>query len=76
MEYVFLNPAGTTLFVRDDLESGHWVEEQMNLTATFPLVADKLIQIRQWIAFRDPVTDILQVFEIVNVTNQEPDHFQ
>ena len=76
MEFVFLNPAGTTLFVRDDLESGHWVEEQMNLTALFPLVADKLIQIGQWIAFRDPVTDILQVFEIVNVTNQEPEHFQ
>jgi hypothetical protein len=76
MEFVFLNPAGTTLFVRSDLESGHWVEEQMNLTASFPLVADKLIQIGQWIAFRDPVTDILQVFEIVNVTNQEPEHFQ
>lgn len=76
MEFVFLNPAGTTLFVRSDLESGHWVEEQMNLTATFPFVADKLIQIGQRIAFRDPVTDILQVFEIVNVTNQEPEHFQ
>ena len=76
MEFVFLTPAGTTLFVRSDLESGHWVEEQMNLTATFPFVADKLIQIGQWIAFRDPVTDILQVFEIVNVTNQEPEHFQ
>ena len=76
MEYVFLNPAGTTLFVRSDLESGHWVEEQMNVTATFPFVADKLIQIGQRIAFRDPVTNILQVFEIVNVTNQEPEHFQ
>jgi phage minor structural protein len=76
MEFVFLNTAGTTLFVRDDLESGHWVEEQMNLTATFPFVADKLIQFEQRIAFRDPVTNIIQVFEIVNVTNQEPEHFQ
>ena len=76
MEFIFLNPAGTTLFVRDDLEAGHWIEEQMNLTAMFPILADKLIQTGQWIAFRDPVTDVLQVFEIVNATNQWPDGYQ
>ena len=76
MECIFLNAAGTTLFVRDDMESGHWVQEQMNVTADFPFDAGKIIQIGQRIAFRDPATDNLEVFEIVNVVNQEPDHFQ
>lgn len=76
MEYIFLNAAGTTLFVRDDMESGHWVQEQMNVTAEFPFDAGKVIQIGQRIAFRDPATDTLEVFEIVNVVNQEPDHYQ
>jgi len=76
MECIFLNAAGTTLFVRDDMESGHWVQEQMNVTAEFPFDAGKVIQIGQRIAFRDPATDTLEVFEIVNVVNQEPDHYQ
>ena len=76
MECIFLNAAGTTLFVRDDMESGHWVQEQMNVTAEFPFDAGKVIQIGQLIAFRDPATDTLEVFEIVNVVNHEPDHYQ
>lgn len=76
MECIFLNAAGTTLFVRDDMESGHWVQEQMNVTAEFPFDAGKVIQIGQRIAFRDPATDTLEVFEIVNVVNQEPEHYQ
>ena len=76
MECIFLNAAGTTLFVRDDMESGHWVQEQMNVTADFPFDAGKVIQIGQRIAFRDPATDTLEVFEIINVVNQEPDHYQ
>ena len=76
MECIFLNAAGTTLFVRNDMESGHWVQEQMNLTATFPFDSNKVIQYGQRIAFRDPATDVIQVFEIVNVQNQEPEHYQ
>ena len=76
MECIFLNAAGTTLFVRDDMESGHWVQEQMNMTATFPFDNNKVIQYGQRIAFRDPATDVIQVFEIVNVQNQEPEHYQ
>ena len=64
------------MFVRDDMESGHWVQEQMNVTAEFPFDAGKVIQIGQRIAFRDPATDTLEVFEIVNVVNQEPEHYQ
>ena len=76
MECIFLNAAGTTLFVRNDMENGHWVQQQMNLTADFPFDSAKVIQYGQRIAFRDPATDVLQVFEIVNIQNHEPDHYQ
>ena len=76
MEFIFLNAAGTTLFVRDDMESGHWVQQEMNVTADFPFNPEKKIQRGQRIAFRDPATDVLEVFEIKNVLTQEPEHYQ
>ena len=76
MECIFLNPAGTTLFVRDDMEEGHWVQQEMNLTASFPFNPNKKIESGQRIAFRDPATNILQMFEVNIVTNQESDHYQ
>ena len=76
MEFIFLNAAGQTLFSRSDMESGHWVQEQMNVTADFPYVNNKRIERGQRIAFRDPATDNIEVFEIRVVVNQEPDHFQ
>lgn len=76
MQCIFLNAAGQTLFVRDDMESGHWVQQEMNLTADFPFVAGKKIERGMRIAFRSPVDDVLQVFEVRIVTNQEPEHYQ
>lgn len=76
IEIVFLNAAGTTLFSRSDAESAHWVQEEMSVNADFPYDPEKVIQRGQRIAFRDPATDALQVFEIRQVTNQEPDHYQ
>lgn len=76
MECIFLNSAGETLFVRDDMESGHYVTQEMNLVADFPFNPDKVIQTGQRIAFRNPVTDVLEVFEVCVVMNTEPDHFQ
>ena len=76
MECIFLNPAGTTLFVRNDMEEGHWVQQEMNLTASFPFNPNKKIETGQRIAFRDPATNILQMFEVNIVTNQETDHYQ
>lgn len=76
MECVFLNPAGQTLFVRDDMEGGHWVQQEMNVTADFPFDPAKKIERGMRIAFRDPATDVLEVFEVRVVTNQEPDHYQ
>lgn len=76
MDCIFLNAAGTTLFARDDMESGHWVQQEMNLTADFPFVSGKKIERGMRIAFRSPVDDSIQVFEVRIVTNQEPEHYQ
>lgn len=76
MECIFMNTAGQTLFVRDDMESGHWTQQEMNVTADFPFVADKKIERGMRIAFWSPVDDVLQVFEVRIVTNQEPEHYQ
>ena len=76
MECIFLNAAGTTLFTRTDIESGHWVQQEMSVNADFPFVPGKVIERGMRIAFRDPATDNIEVFEIRNVVNTEPDHFQ
>jgi len=76
MEFIFLNAAGTTLFSRSDMMDGHWTEHEYSVTAVFPFDKNKLIQKGQRIAFRDPATDNLEVFEIQVVTNSEPDHLQ
>ena len=76
MEFIFLNAAGTTLFTRTDMESGHWIQQEMSVNADFPFVPGKVITQGMRIAFHDPATDVIQVFEIRNVKNTEPDHFQ
>ena len=76
MDFTFLSAAGQTLFVRSDAESGHWVQHELSLTATFPRVAGKIIQRGQRVAFRDPATDSLEVYEIRQCVNREPDHAQ
>jgi len=48
----------------------------MTVNADFPYIAGKVIQRGMRIAFRDPATDILQVFEIRNVQTTEPEHYQ
>jgi phage minor structural protein len=76
MECVFLTPAGQTLFTRTDMESGHWVVQEMSMTADFPYDPGKVIQRGQWVSFRDPSTDEIQVFEVQQIVNSEPDHYQ
>ena len=76
METIFLNAAGTTLFVRDDMEQGNWTQEEYTLNCTFPYVSGKVIERGQRVAFRDPATNTLEMFEIRNVTNIEPEHYQ
>lgn len=69
MDCIFLNSADQVIFSRADMEQGHWIQQEMTVSATFPLVQSKLIERGQRIAFRDPATDILEIFEIRNVEN-------
>ena len=64
------------LFVRSDMEQGNWTQEEFTVNATFPFDAGKVIERGQRISFRDPATGSVEVFEIRNVTNIEPDHYQ
>ncbi len=76
MEVLFFTSSGSGLFIRSDMEEGHWIQEEMTVTATFPFLKDKQIELGQRLAFHDPATGDLVCFEIRNVTNIEPDHYQ
>jgi phage minor structural protein len=73
---MFLNAAGTVLFARNDMEAGHWVQQEMNMTADFPFDPNKKIERGMRISFRSPIDDSIQVFEVNIVVDQEPDHYQ
>jgi phage minor structural protein len=76
MEFTFLSASGVVLFTRSDAESAHWTQEEMSVNATFPYVPGKEIERGQRVAFRDPATGTLEVFEIRSVSSIEPDHYQ
>lgn len=76
MEIIFTNAAGNVLFVRDDIEQGTWTQEEYTVNATFPYISGKVIERGQRIAFHDPATNALEFFEIRNVSNIEPEHYQ
>ena len=72
----YVNSAWTTQFTRDDMEQGNWTQEEYSVNMTFPYVSGKVIERGMRVAFRDPATNNLEMFEIRNVTNIEPDHYQ
>ena len=79
METTFLkyvNSAWKVQFVRDDMEQGNWTQEEYSVNATYPYVAGKVIERGMRLYFRDPATDGIEMFEIRNVTNIEPEHYQ
>ena len=76
MQTTFLNMAGTVLFTRDDMEQGNWTQEEYTVNCTYPYDAGKVITRGMRLAFRDPATNNLEMFEVRNVTNIEPDHYQ
>lgn len=76
MDFIFLNSAGVVLFVRDDVETGQWTQEEYSLSMCFPYNPGKVIAPGQRVAFRDPATDNLEYFEIRTVQNTNPDHSQ
>ena len=68
MEFIFLNPAGTVLFSRSDAEDAHWLPHEYSMSAMFPFDPAKKIERGMRIAFRDPVTDTIEMFEVRDVT--------
>jgi len=76
MQTTFLNAAGVVLFARDDMEQGNWTQEEYTVNATFPFVAGKVIERGQRLSFHDPATGSIEMFEVRNVTNIEPEHYQ
>lgn len=76
MNCTFLDAAGVVLFVRNDIESGRWLQEEYSVNATFPFVREKLLVRGMRLSFRDPATGTMEFFEIRNVTNIEPDAYQ
>lgn len=76
MEIKFYNTAGTLLFARDDMEEGHWTQEEMSVNLTFPFDREKAITRGMRLLFADPATGDLQLFEIRHLTNTEPEHYQ
>ena len=74
--FTFLDMAGATLFIRDDAERAEWSQEEMTLNADFPFLPDKKISIGQRVAFKDPSTNIQQIYEVKQAKTLEPDGFQ
>lgn len=76
MQFIFMDMAGRTLFIRDDAERAEWTTEEMSLDMEFPYLEDKIITIGSRVFFTDPGTGEHQVYEIKQVKTQEPEHFQ
>lgn len=76
MEFIVFSTSGTLLFTRSDAEEAHWIQHELQLQIVFPYIAEKAITRGMRIAFRDPVSDALQVFEVRTIRNTEPEHFQ
>lgn len=75
-QMTFLNSAGVVQFVRNDMEQGNWAQEEYNVNATFPYVDGKEIERGMRVSFRNYATGAMELFEIRNVTNIEPEHYQ
>lgn len=76
MQTTFIGKTGAVLFARDDMESGGWTVEEYTVDATFPFDAEKEIEHGQRFYFRNPATGNIEPFEVRNVTNVEPEHYQ
>ena len=76
MQFTFLDMAGKTLFIRDDAERAQWTQEELTLETEFPFIESKVISTGQRIAFTDPSTGSVQVYEVKQAKTNEPDHYQ
>lgn len=75
-EFFFVNAAGQTQFTRMDAETAHWIVQELVFDAVFPYDENKVIERGMRVAFRDPVTDVFQIFEVRQCADTEPDHGQ
>jgi phage minor structural protein len=76
MQFTIINPAGETLFLRDDAEQASWTQEEMTLRVDFPFIAEKSVTIGQWIYFVAPGTGEPQIYEVKTSKITEPDSLQ
>lgn len=71
MYFTFFSVAGAALFIRDDASKAEWVQDQMELRATFPIDDEKPIQRMQRVGFTDD-QGIFQCFEIYRAQTDQP----
>ncbi len=76
MQFIFLDMAGKTLFIRDDAERAQWTVEEKKLDLEFPYREDKAVSIGQRVYFRDPSTGDQQIYEIKTVKTVQPEAYQ
>lgn len=76
MQFIFLDMAGKTLFIRDDAERAQWTVEEKKLDLEFPYREDKAVSIGQQVYFRDPSTGDQQIYEIKTVKTVQPEAYQ
>lgn len=76
MNFTFLKASGEVAFFRSDAEQADWTQEEMTATATFPYVAQKVIERGMVMLFQDPATNDWQAFEIRTCKTVEADHYQ
>ncbi len=71
MNFTFFDVSGTALFVRDDAVSAEWIQDQLELRATFPLLATKVIERMQRVGFNDDA-GVCQCFEVYRAETEHP----
>ena len=75
MQIVFFDYSDKILFVRDDIESGTWTQEEMSFNGLFPFNHDKRVTRGMRLGFTDSLGKF-QLFEVRKVKTYEPDHYQ
>ena len=71
IEFTFFSVSGEALFVRGDASTAEWVQDQMELRATFPLNKEKPIQRMQRVGFTD-AQGVFQCFEVYRAQTDQP----
>lgn len=75
MQIIFFDYTDKILFVRDDIESGTWTQEEMSFNGLFPFNPDKRVTRGMRLGFTDSL-GTFQLFEVRKVKTYEPDHYQ